>query len=406
MRAPLGKSVTGLTRDVYIVTGLSIMINIAGTMISPFFSLYLNAKGASTVELGLIISLMAYTTLLTRIPLGVLTTRIGIWWVVPLSLVGQSSAYILYNVASNVGQLYLIRVFHAITTASTHPTLMSLVSATAPEGRKGEAVGIYLTSAGLATMGGPLLSSLLLQIFDYEKILYLSATMSLTALAVYFLLLKTGSLTGHFAVTTENGNHTEHPWSRLTGIATRRPVQALTYLRFTFAFTMSIVSTIYALYVVNILLIAPAVYALLVTIKGLANALTRVPIGRLSDTTGRKTPLLFSFILLCITFLLFSMGRDVVVIGATMLLYGVAHGTRAVSEWTLLADVVPRRDRSLANFYFSTVFDLGTALGATFAGVAATLMTTPMIMRVALGVVSTSIVVIFFLKEPTGQVHR
>jgi hypothetical protein len=78
MRSSLEKSVTGLTREVYIVTGLSIMINVAGTMISPFFSLYLNAKGASTVELGLIISLMAYTTLLTRIPLGVLTTRIGI----------------------------------------------------------------------------------------------------------------------------------------------------------------------------------------------------------------------------------------------------------------------------------------------------------------------------------------
>jgi MFS family permease len=405
MRSALGKSVTGLSREVYVVTGLSIMINVAATMIRPFFSLYLNEKGASTVELGLIVSLMAYTTLLTRIPLGVLSGRIGIWWVVPLSLVGQSSAYILYNLASNVGQLYLIRVFHAITTASTHPTLMSLVSATAPEGRKGEAMGIYLTSAGLATMGGPLLSSLLLQSFDYATILYVSAMMSLVALAIYVLLLKTGSLTGHFTVTTENGKRTVHPWSRLMDIVRRRPVQALTYMRFTFAFTMSIVNTIYALYVVNVLLIARSVYGLLVTSKGFANTLTRVPIGRLSDTVGRKNPLLFSFILLCITFFLFSVGQNVVVIGVTMLLYGIAHGTRAVSEWTLLADVVPKRNRSLANFYFSTVFDLGTALGATFAGSAAMVMSTPMIMKVALGVVSSSIIVILFIKEPTGQVE-
>ena len=95
-----------------------------------------------------------------------------------------------------------------------------------------------------------------------------------------------------------------------------------------------------------------------------------------------------------------------IVIGVTMLLYGIAHGTRAVSEWTFLADVVPKRSRSLANFYFSTVFDIGTALGATFAGSAAMVMSTPMIMKVALGLVSSSIIVILFIKEPTRQVEQ
>ncbi len=382
------------SREFYLLTAFATIIYISGTITSPFFSLYISEKETSSFELGLIISIMSYTTLLIRMPLGMLSSKIGNWWVVPFALIGQSFSYILYSQVTNPIYFYPIRIFHAISIASLHPTLMSLVSVISPENRKGEAVGTFLTSVGLGTMGGPFLCSFLLSYFDYTTILKLSSILPLIAFIIYFGLLKIDLLSKHLSRSKRREEFIDSSWTRIRRIITIRQVQMLTYVRFTFAFTAAIIATLYSVYVVNDLKIIPAVYALLLTFRGLANAITRVPAGRLSDIIGRKKPLLISFTLLTIVFLLFSTVGSPITIGLVMILYGIAHGTRAVSEWSLLADVVTKNDRSLSNFYFACIFDLGSAFGATFAGFIAMAISIPTICIIAALLISSSILVI------------
>jgi MFS family permease len=390
---------SGFPREFYLVTGLSTMVFIAATLIQPFFSLYVNDLGTTTFELGLIVSLLSYATLLTRLPLGLVTTQFGSWWVIPLALFGQSSSYFLYGLVTNPVSLYPIRIFNAIALAALHPTLMSLVSIVSPEGRKGEGVGIYLTSVGLGQMFGPLLCSLLLSYFDYRTIFTISSIIPVIALVLYLVLLRVGALGSHFSRSSRRVESSISTWSSLKGILSKRPVQALTYVRLTFAFGMSIITTIYSVYVVNDLGILPSVWSLLYTLRGLSNTLTRMPAGRLSDRIGRKRPLLLSFIILTLAFVLLSEVGDPIIIGLTMLLYGIAHGIRAVSEWAFLGDVVSESDRSLSNSYFSSVFDLGNAIGATIAGSAAMSVSTPMILRATAIFTSTSVFVVAFTKS-------
>ena len=382
------------SREFYLLTAFATIIYISGTITSPFFSLYISEKETSSFELGLIISIMSYTTLLIRMPLGMLSSKIGNWWVVPFALIGQSFSYILYSQVTNPMYFYPIRIFHAISIASLHPTLMSLVSVISPENRKGEAVGTFLTSVGIGTMGGPFLCSFLLSYFDYTTILKLSSILPLIAFIIYFGLLKIDLLSKHLSRSKRREEFIDSSWTRIRRIITIRQVQMLTYVRFTFAFTAAIIATLYSVYAVNDLKIIPAVYALLLTFRGLANAITRVPAGRLSDIIGRKKPLLISFTLLTIVFLLFSTVGSPITIGLVMILYGIAHGTRAVSEWSLLADVVTKNDRSLSNFYFACIFDLGSAFGATFAGFIAMAISIPTICIVAALLISSSILVI------------
>ena len=389
---------SGFPREFYLVTGLSTMVFIAGTLIQPIFSLYVNDFETTTFELGLIVSLLSYATLLTRLPLGLVSNRFGSWWVVPFALIGQSSSYFLYGLVTNPVNLYPIRVFNAIALASLHPTLMSLVSIVSPEGRKGEGVGIYLTSVGLGQMFGPLLCSLLLSYFDYRTIFMLSSVIPVIALVLYLVLLRVGALGSHFSRSSRRVESSVSTWSSLKGILTKRPVQVLTYVRLTFAFGMSIITTIYAIYVVNDLGISPSVWSLLYTLRGLSNTITRMPAGRLSDKIGRRKPLILSFATLALAFLLLSEVGDPVMIGITMLLYGLAHGTRAVSEWAFLGDVVPESDRSLSNSYFSSVFDLGNAVGGTISGSAAMFMSTPTILKATAVFTSTSVFVVAFTK--------
>lgn len=389
---------SGFPREFYLVTGLSTMVFIAGTLIQPIFSLYVNELGTTTFELGLIVSLLSYATLLTRLPLGLVSNRFGSWWVIPFALIGQSTSYFLYSLVTNPMSLYPIRIFNAIALASLNPTLLSLASIVSPEGRKGEGVGIYLTSVGLGQMFGPLLCSLLLSYFDYRTILMLSSIIPVIALALYLVLLRIGALGSHFSRTYQRVDSSVSMWSSLKGIIAKRPVQALTYIRLSFAFGMSIITTIYAVYVVNDLLVLPSVWSLLYTLRGLSNTITRMPAGRISDKIGRKKPLILSFAILALAFFLLSEAGDPVMIGITMVLYGLAHGTRAVSEWAFLGDVVPESDRNLSNSYFSSVFDLGNAVGGTIAGSAAMFMSTPTILKATALFTSTSIFVVAFTK--------
>jgi MFS family permease len=381
------------------------MTFIASNIVYSFFSLYLNAKGLAPFELGIVISLMSYTTLFIRIPFGMITSRIGIRWVVPLALIGQSTAYIFYSLVSNPIQFYVIRVFHAVTLASLQPTLMSIISAIAPSGRKGEAVGTYLTSVGLAMIGGSLISSLLLSFFNYNTILILSSLMPILSLGIYLSLLKTEILGNNFSEAPVSEVE-QNPFNNLREIVSLSPVRGLTYGRFTFAFTMSIISTLYAVYSVNILKIDPSVYALFMTLRGVTNTVARIPTGKVSDAIGRKKPLQVAFILLTLVFILLSEVRNPVSIGFVMLLYGVSHGIRAVSEWSLMADTVTIRNRSLANFYFTSVFDLGSALGATFAGTFATIISTPTMLQIASLIIGSSILVISNTHIPKKSTNK
>jgi len=390
---------SGFPREFYFVISLATLIFISQTIIQPIFSLYVDDIGASPIELGIIVSLLSYTTLLTRIPMVMASTRFGSWWVVPLALIGQSFAFFLYSIATNASSLYPIRIFYAITLAALQPTLMSLVSIISPEGRKGEGVGMYLTSVGLGQMFGPLLCSMLLSYFDYRMVFAISSLIPVFALALYLVLLKVGALGAHFSRSSQRAESSISTWTSLKGIMAKRPVQALTYGRLTFSFGMSIITSIYAVYVVNNLGILPSVWSLLYTLRGLSNTLTRIPAGKLSDRIGRKRPLLLSFIILTFVFFLLSEVEGIVMIGVAMLLYGLAHGTRAVSEWAFLGDVVSESDRSLANSYFSSVFSLGTALGASIAGSAAMFMSMATILRVATAFIGSSILAVAFTKS-------
>ena len=98
-------------REFYLVTGLATIIFITSTVIAPFFSLYVVENGATSLEPGLIVSIISFTTLLVRLPLAFLIGRIGSWWVMPLAMGGQVWLYL-----TDVQQNQTMERHHLITT--------------------------------------------------------------------------------------------------------------------------------------------------------------------------------------------------------------------------------------------------------------------------------------------------
>jgi MFS family permease len=103
-------------------------------------------------------------------------------------------------------------------------------------------------------------------------------------------------------------------------------------------------------------------------VRGVTNVVVRLPAGRASDRLGRRLPLIAAYAAIVVVNLLIARPGGLPIIALSLLLYGLAWGTRAVSEWAYLADVVRPEVKTVAFSYLSTVFGIGSMLGSILTG--------------------------------------
>ena len=329
------------------------------------------------MELGTIISLLSFTAIIAKIPLSILSERIGRWPIIPTVAIGQSISLLLYSIAPNPTWFYPIRIFHAITLAAFAPTALAITRDLAPPGKRGDTIGKFLTSFGIATMLGPFLCTFLIDYIDYTQLFQIAAIIPLLGIGP-FLLIRHKSPQAH---STEKRNPSI--LTSLKTIISSRNLLILTYLRLTFSFTYAFLITLFAVYAESNLLLVPSLIALLFGIRGTTNTLFRIPSGKLADKIGYKWPIVLAFTILTLAYFTISETANISVLILAMILYGIAHGIRAVTEWTMLADYTPSETANIATAYLSTIFNIGSALGAITAGALAIFLSIPTIFKLA-----------------------
>ena len=209
-------------------------------------------------------------------------------------------------------------------------------------------------------MVGPLLCSLMTGYLSYP-LLFL--TVSLLPLIGFAILLLSKPCPEGFSEGMEG-----FQFSFLKEVVSSRDVLLLSAARTSFSFTNAFLTTLLTVYLVKDLLLPTFMAPLLFSVQGVANTLVRTPSGIISDRVGRKTPLLLSYGLLALTFLVISEAGSPWILALAMFLFGAGWGVRAVVEWTLLDEVVRPEVRTVAMAYLSSMFSLGLASGSVAAG--------------------------------------
>ena len=393
----IGERIQRIPSGFHLLTGTSVALFLASQTIEPIFPLYITERGATTFEVGLILSILSFTAIIAKVPLGILADRAGKWPVIPVALVGQSLSLLLYSVVSSAWGFYPIRIFHALILAGFAPTAIAITSDLAPKGKRGDMIGRFLTSYGAATMLGPFLCSFFLNYLDYVQILRLTAIMPVLGLAAFLLfkqrsshiISSQGSLNDRRTITLRS----------LISVASSRNVMVLSYLRLTFSFTNAFLITLFALYASESLLMSSSLIAVLFGVKGVTNMIFRFPSGKLSDRIGHKAPLVLSYVVCTLAYLVISEFGDFYVLSVVMALYGFAHAMRAVTEWSLLGDSVTPDISGLATSYLSTMFNIGEALGAVVSGALSLILPTPWIFRLATLIVLPGAFVPLFIRK-------
>ena len=126
-------------RRVFLVTGL---LASAWDLFAFAVPVYGSAIGLSASTIGLILGSFALATFVVRVALPWLSRHLRDWVMISATMAIGCVAYALFPFFTSVPMLAAISFLLGLGLGSTQPSIMSLLYATAPEGRGAEAVGV------------------------------------------------------------------------------------------------------------------------------------------------------------------------------------------------------------------------------------------------------------------------
>ncbi|HKY32264.1 MAG TPA: MFS transporter [Candidatus Polarisedimenticolia bacterium] len=162
MRPPSENGTQIWTRGFVLLTAATAVVFFGFYFVILALPSYAASLGAGAEQIGLLVALPSLTAAATRLATAGLVRRHGArrFLLVGLSLFAVSAA--AHAAAPGVGSLMAVRAVQGAGWGWTTSALGTLVADLAPEGRRGEAIGIWGMAPTLAMIGGPLTGAFLI----------------------------------------------------------------------------------------------------------------------------------------------------------------------------------------------------------------------------------------------------
>jgi predicted MFS family arabinose efflux permease len=388
------KVTEGYNSRLYALMFVATLFVLNSRLTQPIFSLFLTSKGINVIQLGILLSVQNFIPLVLRIPMSSLIEKIGRIRSMIISLFIGGVGTLMFLFAKGYTQLLLVVVFNSLSASSFNQTAMSTVSDASPQSRQGDAMGRYLTFLGFGMLLGPALCTILIEPIGYEGLFWVAGLVPVIGILLLIFMAPTNIRERDTSERTVVGAR-----ESVGKILSNKNVLLLSYCRASFSSVQSIFLALFSIYLVNQLGYSESTVALLFTVRGLANTLSRYPAGSISDKIGRK-PLMYSaYALLVISFVLMSFTKNFYLLTFAMGLYGLCWGTRAVAEWAFLTDLVEPEIKTISISYLASVFSLGSTVGSMASGLLITIFPYSTIFLIGATIHISAIPAIYLMKK-------
>lgn len=383
-------------RGFYVLILSTITVFLAFETTWPILPLYITESGATIFELGLIIGILSVTLMLTKMPLAILAGRVRTRTIIIGCSILQSACQLSYSLAPALIWFYPIRILHGLSIAPFIPLGIGMMAEFAPKGKIGETMGTFLTSYGIANTLGPFLCASLLTVLSYTQIFQLVSIIPIIGILPFITGVRFPRLDNSLI-------NTASPIQTLSFIFHSRGLRILTALRLCFAITIGIFITYFVVYAEGKLLFAPFLIAFLLGVRGAADMCLRIPVGRLIDKVDCKIFILIGVITLAVVYFLLSFVTDLYLLIGIMFLYGASLSLRVVAEWTMVAKNSSSNMRNLTAAYLSTIYYIGSGIGAILGGALATFLEIPFLFTISSIILMFSIVFALLIRGKDSE---
>ena len=158
-------------------------------LIAPLLPAIQERTGAGEGALGLALAAYAVPIALLALPLGRAADRIGrrLLLLGGLALVAAGSVFVA--VSDSFGALIAARVVQGIGSASSWIAALALVSDSAPEGKRGQWLGVALGATSVGSIAGPALGGVAADVLSFEAPFLIFAGLAVALLIAAWLVL-------------------------------------------------------------------------------------------------------------------------------------------------------------------------------------------------------------------------
>jgi MFS family permease len=356
--SPIQRYFGGLTRDTFLFAFTSLFADISTEMLYPVLPVFLTQTLKATGSIvGLVDGFAQAAQNIVQGFSGALSDKLQKRK--RIALAGYLTAAVakpLMGLSTVWQGVFGARLLDRIGTGIRSAPRDALIASSVDEKDRGRAFGLEGVGDNAGACLGPLLAVFLLYALHVglRAIFYLAIIPGL--LAFFTLLLVKEQ---HAAVTAK---------AKIDVSLRQFPTGYWKYLLVTALFGLGNSSNAFLILRTQDIGASLETTILIYAAFNLVAALISYPAGALSDTWGRKNILLASFVVFLIAYLGFALTRNVLLVAALFVFYGLYQGIfRAVGK-SFASDFVPERLRASAVGWYSTTVGLLQLVASVVAG--------------------------------------
>ena len=354
-----------LRREVVDICVLIFIADIVTGVPTPVFPLYATSLGASLGLLGFITAMLGLGRLLSALPVGMASDRLGRKAVLIAGMLTFALAFVAYAIAPSAGWLVVPRLLQAVAMVATFPMGIAYIGDVVEERDRGAAIGVYTAAMGSGFAVGPLVGSWVGANVGFPEA-YLAGALIALAGAVYGtvrLVRKPPSATG------ERGLRIDIPALRALAREPRMLGACIANIAMTLSMTGAIF-TYFPVYARGIGISTVTIGALFAW-RSIASASGRIPVGALSSRIPANWTLAGVLAVEAAVDVAIAHVASAAALAALLILEGVLFGIFLVSGQAAVASASRAGNRGAAVGMFWMAGSVGELFGPIALGAVA-----------------------------------
>lgn len=188
MLTRLNKIYHEFPRLFWVVVGVSFIDRIGGTLLFPFFALYITQKfGVGMTDAGILLGISSLFGLVGGMAGGALTDRFGRKQLILFGLIFSALSTLTFGLVTDFSILYPLSVVVGLLSSVSHPAHEAMIADILPERKRQEGFGIMRVVANFSWIIGPTIGGFLANI----NFFYLFVTDALISTLVAAIVFRT-----------------------------------------------------------------------------------------------------------------------------------------------------------------------------------------------------------------------
>jgi MFS family permease len=335
---------------------------------NPVLKPFAASLGTPDALVGFVASASTIPGILVSLPAASLSDVFGRRKVLLFSTFVFASAPFLYLFITAWWQLLLVRFYHGFATAIFVPVTEATIAEQFPA-KRGERISLLSSATAVGRAAAPFLGGYILFLTDYSfYTLYLAVGVAgVTAFAIALLFMAERKSAHAEPVAAKNATRQVfHGWLRL---AKDRGVLLVSFIQASQYYVFGAVEFFLVGYLTDVVRLDAFSIGVIMGSQIVALIIARPFMGRVSDKTSRRIPIIAGSLVSCLILLAVPFSTQFPILLLLSVGYGIGFATVISSTSPLISEIVQPSLIGASMGFLSTMMDTGQTLGPIISGV-------------------------------------